>query len=162
MSAQLARYGYCTYANERKKQTWHTAFLVIHAGHGTAMAAVLLATVLHVQARPGSCAMHAMPMHMTSSCCMLYFNKLALTKSLDTSVWGSRDDRRMMATSAQLDVPDKPHQPSLNFPKRMFGHKKPVSQSFQASWFTQWPWLHYSEADEFSLLPYVFASYSQE
>ena len=48
-----------------------------------------------------------------------------------------------------VDVPDKPHQPvAFNFPKRSFGKKNSVQRSFQASWFSQWPFLHYDEAND--------------
>ena len=59
-----------------------------------------------------------------------------------------------MATPAAVptvqDIPDKPHQPSASykFPKRTFGQKKPVSRSFQPAWFSQWPFLHYNEAND--------------
>ena len=49
------------------------------------------------------------------------------------------------------NVPEKPHQPPASYiqvPKRTFGKKKPVSRSFQHPWFSQWPFLHYSEANE--------------
>ena len=60
----------------------------------------------------------------------------------------------LMATPAAVptvqDIPDKPHQPSASykFPKRTFGQKKPVSRSFQPAWFSQWPFLHYNEAND--------------
>ena len=59
-----------------------------------------------------------------------------------------------MSASASVptvqNIPDKPHQPSANynFPKRTFGQKKPVSRSFQSPWFSQWPFLHYNEAND--------------
>ena len=31
------------------------------------------------------------------------------------------------------------------YPKREFGKKTIVRRSFQPSWFTNWPWLHYCE-----------------
>ena len=48
------------------------------------------------------------------------------------------------------DIPDKPHQPSANYklPKRTLGHKKPVYRAFQSVWFSQWPFLHYNEAND--------------
>ena len=43
----------------------------------------------------------------------------------------------------------KPHQPKrFNFPKREFGKKSIVKQSFQADWFSKWPWLHYHEDND--------------
>ena len=60
-----------------------------------------------------------------------------------------------MATAA-VDVPDQPHQPlTFAFPKRSFGKKTPVFRSCQPSWFSQWPFLHYDEANDSSLLPYM-------
>ena len=44
------------------------------------------------------------------------------------------------------DLPGEPHHPvSFSFPKRTFGQKKIVSRSFQHTWYTSWPWLHYDE-----------------
>ena len=44
-------------------------------------------------------------------------------------------------------IPSRPHQPTaFSFPKRSFGKKKVTFRSFQASWFRQWPYLHYDEA----------------
>ena len=53
---------------------------------------------------------------------------------------------------SQLKTPpiaNNPHQPSsFPFPKREFGKTKVVKRSFQAAWFKQWTWLHYSEEDD--------------
>lgn len=57
----------------------------------------------------------------------------------------------MSVSASAQDIPEKPHQPSgstYRFPKRTFGQKKPVARAFQAGWFAQWPWLHYSEAKD--------------
>ena len=45
------------------------------------------------------------------------------------------------------DIPDQPLHPAATFvyPKREFGKKTIVKRSFQPSWFTNWPWLHYCE-----------------
>ena len=45
------------------------------------------------------------------------------------------------------DIPTVPHQPSyyFTFPKRPFGKQ---NRSFQRSWFTQWKFLHYDEAND--------------
>ena len=45
------------------------------------------------------------------------------------------------------DIPALPHQPSVHFafPKRSFDKQ---SCSFQRSWFTQWKFLHYNEAND--------------
>ena len=43
----------------------------------------------------------------------------------------------------------EPHQPKyFNFPKREFGKKINKKQSFQADWFSKWPWLRYDEDDD--------------
>ena len=48
-----------------------------------------------------------------------------------------------------VDLPAKPHQPlNFTFPKRSFGKKKVVQRSFQPSWFSQWPFLHYDESKD--------------
>ncbi len=64
----------------------------------------------------------------------------------------------VMASSSSLsedvssrftDFPDKPHQPlNLDYPKRMFGKKTVVERKFQASWYSQWPFLHYEESSD--------------
>ena len=47
------------------------------------------------------------------------------------------------------DLPANPHQPHLTaFPKRSFGKAKLVYRSFQASWFKEFPFLHYDEAKD--------------
>ena len=46
------------------------------------------------------------------------------------------------------ELPEEPHQPVLNFPKRSFGQKKPVHCSFQGKWFSKWRWLHYDEGKD--------------
>ena len=38
--------------------------------------------------------------------------------------------------------------PEFKFPKRSFGKKNIVQRSFQHSWFSKWPFLHYSEAND--------------
>ena len=46
----------------------------------------------------------------------------------------------------------QPHQPrTFQFPKREFGKKTVVKRSFQPSWFTKWPWLHYVEERDVAL-----------
>ena len=51
-----------------------------------------------------------------------------------------------------------PDQPQLfNFPKRSFKSKKVVKRSFQPSWFTRWPFLHYNESfNRCCILSYLF------
>ena len=42
------------------------------------------------------------------------------------------------------DVPDRAFQPThISFPSTVFGKSAPVRQSFQASWFNRFKWLHY-------------------
>ena len=42
-----------------------------------------------------------------------------------------------------------PDQPQLfNFCKRSFESKKVVKRSFQPSWFTRWPFLHYDKSTD--------------
>ena len=54
--------------------------------------------------------------------------------------------------SPGLAVPKEPHQPlSFKFPKRQYGLKKPVFCSFKGHWFTQWPFLHYNQAEDIVL-----------
>ena len=51
--------------------------------------------------------------------------------------------------SPGLAVPEEPHQPLsfYKFSKRQYGQKKPVFCSFKGHWFTQWPFLHYNQAE---------------
>ena len=50
---------------------------------------------------------------------------------------------------ARILLGDQPNQPkSFTFPKRTFGLKKPIYRSFQCSWFTKWPWLHYDQVND--------------
>ena len=51
--------------------------------------------------------------------------------------------------SPGLAVPEEPHHQPLyfKFPKREYGQKKPVFCSFKGHWFTQWPFLHYNQAE---------------
>ena len=55
-----------------------------------------------------------------------------------------------MASSSRENLPEissLPHQPTaFSFLKRSFGKKNVSLRSFQASWFRQWPFLHYDEA----------------
>ena len=47
-------------------------------------------------------------------------------------------------------LPDEPHHPTSRFvfPKRMFGHTKPVQCSAHCNWFQSWPFLHYDESQD--------------
>ena len=57
---------------------------------------------------------------------------------------------RLGSVSNLPDIPDSPHQPSpgFKFPKRSFGKATVVFRSFQSTWFRQWPFLHYDEAND--------------
>jgi len=44
------------------------------------------------------------------------------------------------------DIPHQPHHPAATFVyPHEFGKKTIFRRSFQPSWFTNWPWLHYCE-----------------
>ena len=46
-------------------------------------------------------------------------------------------------------LPEEPHQPKdLKFPQRNFCKTKVVKRSFQPSWYTKWPWIHYNQNDD--------------
>ena len=51
---------------------------------------------------------------------------------------------------ATTDLPEHSHQPGPDFifPKRSFGKKSVIPGSFQHSWFSKWPFLHYNEAED--------------
>ena len=55
-----------------------------------------------------------------------------------------------MAHHILPDLPPVPHDPSdkFSFPKRSLGKNKVVSRSCQASWFKNWPFLHYNEHED--------------
>ena len=57
-----------------------------------------------------------------------------------------------LATSkmATTDLPERSHQPGLDFifPKHSFGKKSVIPGSYQHSWFSKWPFLHYNEAED--------------
>ena len=57
-----------------------------------------------------------------------------------------------VATSelAITELPECSHQPGLDFifPKRSFGKKSVIPGSYQHSWFSKWPFLHYNEAED--------------
>ena len=53
------------------------------------------------------------------------------------------------SASTRAGLPGKPHQPvGFSYPKREFGKSTVVRRSFQPSWFTRWPWLHYLESED--------------
>ena len=47
-------------------------------------------------------------------------------------------------------LPDEPHHPTngFMFPKRTFGHTKPVKCSTHCNWFQSWPFLYYDESQD--------------
>ena len=55
-----------------------------------------------------------------------------------------------MSQLATTDLPEHSHQPGPDFifPKSTFGKKRIVQGSFQHSWFSKWPFLHYKEAED--------------
>ena len=57
-----------------------------------------------------------------------------------------------LATSelATTDLPERSHQPGPDFifPKRSFGKKSVIPGSYQHSWFSKCPFLHYNEAED--------------
>ena len=62
-----------------------------------------------------------------------------------------------------VPVPSKPHQPvNFKFPKRSLGKKKPVYRSFQSSWFRQWPFLHYDEANDLAFCHTCLLGFEQK
>ena len=84
--------------------------------------------------------------HATSSCC-----------KPDMSTNGSSS-----IESSIRSLPAHPHQPTTyQFPKREFGKKTLVKRSFQPSWYTKWPWLHYME-DQDAVLCFICAKASLE
>ena len=54
---------------------------------------------------------------------------------------------------ATTDLLERSHQPGPDFifPKRSFGKKSVIPGSYQHSWFSKWPFLHYNEAEETQL-----------
>ena len=61
------------------------------------------------------------------------------------------------------DLPPTPHQPSGHrFPKRAFGKKTVVWRSFQQSWFNQWTWLHYDEANDLAYCHTCVSGFKQQ
>ena len=56
----------------------------------------------------------------------------------------------------------RPHQPiSFRFPQREFGQKTVTKRSFQAKWFSEWPWLHYNEDSDSIYRFHCIKAYSQ-
>ena len=61
-----------------------------------------------------------------------------------------------------LLIGERPHQLiSFNFPPREFGQKTITKRSFQAKWFSRWPWLHYSEETDSVFCFHCIKAYSQ-
>ena len=56
-----------------------------------------------------------------------------------------KDSKKSLPT-----LPDEPHHPTSRFmfPKRTFGHTKPVKCSAHCNWFHSWPFLHYDESQD--------------
>ena len=59
-------------------------------------------------------------------------------------------------------IGEKPHQPiNFHFPQREFGQKAVTKRSFQAKWFSKWPWLHYNEENDSIFCFHCIRAYSQ-
>ena len=59
-------------------------------------------------------------------------------------------------------IGEKPHQPiNFHFPQREFGQKAVTKHSFQAKWFSKWPWLHYNEENDSIFCFHCIRAYSQ-
>ena len=55
---------------------------------------------------------------------------------------------------------DIPHQQrDFNFPKHSFGQNKVVMHSFQPTWFSQWPFLHYCKAQDVIYYLHLYGSF---
>ena len=56
-----------------------------------------------------------------------------------------KDSKKSLPT-----LPDEPHHPTSRFvfPKRTFGHTKPVKCSAHCNRFQSWPFLHYDESQD--------------
>ena len=56
-----------------------------------------------------------------------------------------KDSKKSLPT-----LPDEPHYPTSRFvfPKRTFGHTKPIQCSAHCNWFQSWPFLHYDESQD--------------
>ena len=68
-----------------------------------------------------------------------------------TSLCASQKMAGCASTSGSVPVlGDRPNQPSssFKFPKRKFGHAKPVYRTVQPAWFQKWPWLHYDQVGD--------------
>ena len=52
-------------------------------------------------------------------------------------------------------IPERAHQPLLQFPLRSFGKQQ---RAFCASWYSKYPWLHYQEADDSVLCFYCLVA----
>ena len=58
-------------------------------------------------------------------------------------------DLYLSCVAIARDIPKKSHQQrDFNFPKHSFGQNKVVMRSFQPTWFSQWPFLHYCKAQD--------------
>jgi hypothetical protein len=55
-----------------------------------------------------------------------------------------QQDSNTISASASL-IPDKPNQPILSFPQRLFGTQK---RSFCSTWYRKYQWLHYQESTD--------------
>ena len=63
------------------------------------------------------------------------------------------------SSDKQRVLPPEPHQPKLNFPKRTFGKQQ---RGFSASWYQQYPWLHYLQEEDSVLCFYCATAVQQK
>ena len=61
-----------------------------------------------------------------------------------------------------LLIGERPYQSiTFHFPQREFGQKTVNKRSFQAKWFSKWPWLHYNEDNDSVYCFHCIRVYSQ-
>ena len=70
----------------------------------------------------------------------------------------------MASFSAETpEIGDCPHQPiEFVFPKRKFGKTKVCERSFQATWFQQFPWVHYDETRDLAFCHTCIQAYNNK
>ena len=79
--------------------------------------------------------------------CLILGTQLLVAEEEMASCSSNINDQ--LDNQARISLGYQPNQPkSFTFPKRTFGLKKPIYRSFQSSWFTKWPWLHYDQVND--------------
>ena len=66
----------------------------------------------------------------------------------------------MMSVTLIILIAHKPR--TFPFSKRKFGKETVVKRSFQGSWFTKWPWLHYAPTLALGIVPSCFQQLIKE